>query len=100
MIILSQRIGAQQASNIGLVDKVCSRETLMSDAREFANALAARPPLAVQAVMRSIHTGINQGIAAGLQQELDQVKTLSGSKDALEGKTAFFEKRKPVFTGE
>jgi len=50
--------------------------------------------------MRSIHTGVNQGIAAGLQQELDQVKILSGSKDAIEGKTAFFEKRKPVFTGE
>lgn len=100
MIILSQRIGAKQAHEIGLIDKVCSRETLMSEALEFANALAARPPLAVQAVMRSIHTGINQGIAAGLQQELDQVKILSGSKDAIEGKTAFFEKRKPVFTGE
>ena len=72
----------------------------MTDVLEFANKLADRPPLAVQAVMRAIHTGINHGMAAGLEAELQQVKTLSGSKDAKEGQMAFFEKRKPTFTGE
>lgn len=100
MIIMSERIGAVEAQKIGLVDHVCKRESLMTDVLEFANKLADRPPLAVQAVMRAIHTGINHGMAAGLEAELQQVKTLSGSKDAKEGQMAFFEKRKPTFTGE
>lgn len=100
MIIMSHKIGAKEAQEIGLVDRVCKRESLMAEALEFANSLATRPPLAVQATMRAIHTGMNHGIAAGLEAELQQVKVLTDSKDSIEGRAAFFEKRKPVFTGE
>lgn len=100
MILLSQRINARQALEIGLVNRVCEPGDLLPQAYEFANALAKRPPLAVSAVLKTVQTGIEQGLEVGLQAELDAVVQLGSSKDALEGIQAFFEKRPPEFTGQ
>ncbi|HMU90639.1 MAG TPA: enoyl-CoA hydratase-related protein [Pseudomonadales bacterium] len=100
MILLAERIDAEEAAQIGLVDRVCAPAELFQQAFAFAVALAKRPPLATRAVLRAIHIGLNHGMAAGLQAELDEVKGVRGSKDAEEGIRAFFEKREPRFSGE
>lgn len=100
MIILSQRIKATAASEIGLIDRVCQPDALLADVYEFAEALAKRPPLAVAAALRAVNMGEQMGMAAGLKSELDEVLNLGASKDALEGIQAFFEKRPPNFTGK
>lgn len=100
MILLSQRINARQAFEIGLINRVCEPEELLPQAYQFANTLAKRPPLAVTAVLKAVQAGEENGLDAGLQAELDEVAKLGASKDALEGIQAFFEKRPPEFTGQ
>ncbi|PCJ20945.1 MAG: enoyl-CoA hydratase [Gammaproteobacteria bacterium] len=100
MMLLSQRINARQALEIGLINRVCEPDELLTQAYQFANALAKRPPLAVSAVLKTVRVGIEQGLHAGLQAELDEVVQLGASQDALEGIQAFFEKRAPEFTGK
>ncbi len=100
MILFSKRLTASEAHEIGLVDRICAAEKLSAEAWEFAKILAQRPPIAVRAVLRAISTGIYEGMEAGLAMEEQGSNVVKNSRDAIEGFTAFFEKRPPVFKGE
>lgn len=100
MILFSKRITAREALDIGLVDRVSKEGELMKDVMEMATFLSKRPPLAVQAVMRAVNIGLEKGIEEGTKAELEGTLMVSKSKDAIEGFTAFMEKREPNFKGE
>jgi len=100
MILFSKRLPAQEALEIGLVDKVSAVGELMKDVMEMAEFLAQRPPLAVKAVLNAVNTGLEKGLDEGTKVEWEGTQTVSSSKDAIEGFTAFMEKRAPNFTGE
>ena len=100
MILFSQRIGAKEALEIGLVNLISSPENFMADTLEFAARLAKRPPIAVSAVLKAISSGIYEGLDQGLAMELEGSRAVKNSEDAIEGFTAFFEKREPVFKGK
>ncbi len=100
MMLFSKRLTAGEAKEIGLVDQVCAPDKLMDEAREMAEKLVNRPPLGVAGVLKAVATGIEWNFDEGLKAELEGTKTVSGSQDAVEGFTAFFEKRDPVFKGE
>lgn len=100
LILLSKRLSAREALEIGLVDQVAAPEELKGKALELARALAEKPPLAVGAVMRAMSAGQYEGIEQGLRVEEEGSALVARSRDAMEGFTAFFEKRKPQFTGE
>lgn len=100
MILLSQRLGAQEALRIGLVNQVSAPGRLMDDALALAERLAERPPIAVSCVLKAMSAGLYEGLEAGLRVEDEGTARVSASKDCIEGFTAFLEKRKPVFTGE
>ena len=100
MILFSKRITAREALEIGLVDRVAKEGDLMKDVMEMAGFLAKRPPIAVKAVLNAVMAGIEQGFEAGIHMEALGSAEVSTSKDAIEGFTAFFQKREPHFTGE
>jgi enoyl-CoA hydratase/carnithine racemase len=100
LILFSKRLTAQEALEIGLVDKVAKVGELMKDVMAMAEVLASRPPLAVKAVLKAVNVGIEKGLDEGIKVELEGIRLVSSSKDAVEGFTAFMEKRKPNFTGE
>jgi len=100
LMLFSKRLTAEEAFQIGLVDKVCAADKLLDEAREMASKLVNRPPLGVASVLKAVATGIDWGFDEGLKAELEGTKLVSGSQDAVEGFTAFFEKRDPVFKGE
>ncbi len=100
MILFSKRLDAGEALAIGLVNQVSASETLMQDALKFAEQLSKRPPIAVRCVLKAISTGIYESLDNGLAMESEGSKTVAGSEDAIEGFTAFFEKREPVFKGK
>jgi enoyl-CoA hydratase/carnithine racemase len=100
LILFSKRLTAREALEIGLVDRVSNEGELMKDIMEMAGFLAQRPPLAVAAVLKAVNTGIEKGLDEGTKAEWEGTRAVSSSKDALEGFTAFLEKRAPNFTGE
>ncbi|MDY6905610.1 MAG: enoyl-CoA hydratase-related protein [Thermodesulfobacteriota bacterium] len=100
LILFSKRLQANEALEVGLVNKVCPPDKLMDEAREMAEKLINRPPLGVASVLKAVADGMEFTFDQGLKTELEGTKTVSSSQDAVEGFTAFFEKRDPVFKGE
>jgi enoyl-CoA hydratase/carnithine racemase len=100
LILFSKRLSAQEALDIGLVNRVAKAGELMKDVMEMADFLAKRPPLAVKAVLEAVTAGIEKGLDEGTKVELQGTFTVAKSNDAIEGFTAFLQKREPNFKGE
>ena len=100
MILLSRRIGAEEAHTIGIVDQVAPPGKLMVSAMALAAQLVERPPIAVRCVLEAISAGIYEGLDEGLRIETEGSETVRETEDRNEGYQAFLEKRKPVFRGK
>ena len=100
MILFSKRLTAPEAFEIGLVDKVSAPGELMNDAREMAGRIAERPPVAVSMVLKALTAGEYDGLEQGLYVEREGTRAVGRTEDAIEGFTAFLEKRPPVFKGK
>jgi enoyl-CoA hydratase/carnithine racemase len=100
LILFSRRLSAQEALEIGLVDRVFPEADFTKESLAFAQALAKRPPLSVNAVLEGMITGIDKGIEEGTRVDREWSKKCAQSKDAVEGFAAFMQKREPAFKGE
>jgi len=99
MILFSQRLKAQDALDIGLVDRLIPPEKLKSETLAFAAALAQRPPIAVRCVLDAFSASLYDGLEAGLEAEAAGSAIVRETEDRNEGFTAFLEKRAPCFKG-
>ncbi|MBI5441649.1 MAG: enoyl-CoA hydratase/isomerase family protein [Deltaproteobacteria bacterium] len=99
LIFTARRIDAATALEIGLTNKVTPPESLLSDARAYAAAIAANGPVAVRAAKTAINRGMEMDLASALVFESTCYETLIPTEDRLEGLAAFREKRKPAYRG-
>ena len=100
MLVFGKRINAPEALNIGLITTVSQPGELMNDAKDLAHRLAKQAPLAVKAILESVTIGLETTLEEGLKVEGKNLTMVSSSKDAIEGMTAFLEKREAQFKGE
>ncbi len=99
MLLTGDRIDANEAYRLGIVNKVVPPAELMAAAEEMANKIAKNGPLAVRAAKEAMIRGTSMTLDEGMQLELDLVESLLDTEDAKEGPKAFAEKRKPEFKG-
>jgi len=99
MLLTGDRIDANEAYRIGIVNKVVPSAELMSTAEALANKIVKNGPLAVRAAKEAMIRGTSMTLDEGMQLELDLVESLLDTEDAKEGPKAFAEKRKPEFKG-
>ncbi len=100
MMLTGDMIGAQEALQVGLANKVVKPEELIATATETAKKIAQKPPLAVKMAIMAVNHGAETDLETGLFLEAALANVLLGSQDKAEGIKAFLEKRKPVFTGK
>lgn len=92
-------IDAHTAAAWGLVSRVVPHDTLMEQAMEMADRIAAMPPHS----LRLTKSLLRQGQTSSYDQALDAAATAQvvshGTADHREGVSALIEKREPVFRG-
>jgi enoyl-CoA hydratase/carnithine racemase len=97
MMLLGDRYTAAQALEIGFINKVVTAEEFDAAVNEWATKLASKSPVLMRlgkdAMRRQRDLPLDDAMAF-LQGQLTVALT---TEDALEGVTAFFEKRDPVW---
>lgn len=100
LIFTGDVIDAREAERIGLVNKVVSPGELMKAAREMAEKIMKKGPLAIRMAKLVIDRGVDVDLTGGLLLERISQAVLFGSEDKKEGISAFFEKRTPEYQGK
>ena len=99
LIFTGKRIGAAEASAIGLVNRVCAPEVLIDTCRQMAAEICETGPVAIEQANYAINYGMETDLSTGLAIESNAYWVCIPTEDRLEGLAAFKEKRKPVFKG-
>src|ERR687894_2401155 len=100
LILTGERIDAQTAFRLGLVNMVVPAADLEAKTLELANLIAAKSPVAIRMAKEAVKTAARSTLDEGLRREIDLFALCFSSEDKDEGVSAFLEKRKPEFTGE
>ncbi len=93
-------IRAEEAKNLGLVNRVFPHESLWEETMKTAGQIASKGKAALRAVKDCIDRGANVDLTDGCYMEADAFGLIFSSPDQKEGMTAFLEKRAPGFEGE
>ena len=93
-------ISAQEAKEIGLVNRVFPHDKLWEETLKTANLMAGKGKVSLRAAKRCIDRGFDVDLTSGCYMEADAFALCKASPDATEGMSAFLEKRKPEFKGE
>lgn len=95
MIYTGNRVDADTALDLGLVNYVVEQDQLMPTVTNIATAIASKSKPVLMAAKQAFHIGLNSTLEAGLRFEVQKWGTLFGSYDRTEGMKAFLEKRHP-----
>jgi len=92
-------ISAEEAREIGLVNKVFPPETLWDETMKTALLLASKGRVSTRAVKELIDQGFEVDLRSGCRMESDAFGLCMASPDGKEGMSAFLEKRRAKFDG-
>jgi len=100
LVFTGQTIEAEEAKEIGLVNKVVPGEKLMEEAYAMARKIGQMAPIALEVSKRVLYQGLRApDLAAHLQYESLALVHLFGTEDHEEGVRSLLEKREPIFKG-
>jgi enoyl-CoA hydratase len=100
LMLTGDMINAQDAKSIGLVNYVvANKEELMAYCTKIIDKIAAKGPLAVEKVIKTVNSGFAYE-NLGYENESKNFASCVTTTDFKEGTTAFIEKRKAQFKGE
>ena len=95
----SDRLSAQEAAGLNLVNRVVSHDDLMTLTHEWAHRLSTMPTFAIGLTKRAMYGAVHRTLAQALDYEAQVQEATFRSHDFGEGVTAFIEKRAPSFRG-
>jgi len=100
IVMFGERIKADEALKMGLVDKVVPFEKLREEAKALAKRLAEGPPIALKYAKHALNFGSQVPLDVGLRLEATLMALLFSTQDVKRGIEAFMSKRKPEFKGD
>jgi enoyl-CoA hydratase/carnithine racemase len=99
LLMTADMIPADEARQLGIVNRVVPAPELMAAAHALADRILKRAPLAVEMAKQLVNDGLDASLPAAITQEMGMTATLYATDDAREGIAAFVEKRPPTFVG-
>ena len=99
-ILTSKVITAEDAMNLGIVNKLIHEERIENEIKSYIQTFQKLPSIAVGKAKMLINKSLDNDFTSHLELESIAASFTAGSEDFTEGVSAFVEKRKPVFTGK
>jgi enoyl-CoA hydratase len=99
MLLLGERLTAEEAREAGIVNKVVPAEEFDAAVAEWAEKLASKSPLIMRLGKDAMWRQMDMPLAEALEYLRSQLTIELSTEDAIEGVTAFFEKREPEWKG-
>lgn len=95
----ARQFDAREAAAMGLVNRVLPAQELAGFVEDYADTIAANAPLTIAAVKFTVNEAVKDADKRDLDRCAAMVKRCFDSQDYVEGRRAFMEKRRPVFSG-
>jgi len=99
ILYTARRIEAKEAERIGLINQCVAIEDLDSTVMEIARTIAENAPLSIKASKLTINEMLKDESKRNMAAVKEMGEICFNSADYKEGRTAFMEKRRPVFLG-
>lgn len=100
LMALGDSIPAQQAFEMGMINRVVAPAELDATVDAMAERLASAPAIALAKIKAGLANGLQSDLASALEFEAAGQGECFRSADFIEGVAAFLQKRKAVFTGK
>jgi enoyl-CoA hydratase/3-hydroxyacyl-CoA dehydrogenase len=100
LVMLGDRLKAEDALKAGLVTKVVHYEKLRDEVREMAKKLCDMPPIAMKYAKHALNFGTQVPLDVGLRFEASLMGLAFSTEDLKEGVEAFMSRRKAEFKGK
>ena len=84
---------------MGLVNRVVPSAELETSVKSITDMICANAPLTIKAVKYTVSEIVKDDSKRNVARTTEMVEKCFTSRDYNEGRAAFMEKRKPVFTG-
>jgi enoyl-CoA hydratase/carnithine racemase len=99
LLLLGERISAEEAERIGIVNKVVAAEGFDAAVQEWAVTLASKSPVLMRLGKDAMYRQQDLDFVDALEYLHHNLTLAFSTEDIQEGVKAFFEKRDPVWTG-
>ncbi len=100
MVLLGEKLSADQAREMGLITRVVAPDKLDESVDQVLKSLAAKSPIGMKIGKQAFYAMQDMGFEDALDFLSEKLGEVAATADAVEGITAFIEKRPPVFTGK
>ena len=100
MVLTGKFISAEEALQMGLVNRIVPNELLLTETKKLAQTIATHSPIAVALAKESVIQSYNTTLDQGLLFERKNFYLTFATQDQKEGMRAFVEKRKADFKGK
>lgn len=100
LMLTGRTISADEAFELGLVNRLVATSDLLASAYELASDIEKLSPLSIRACLKAVIAGSDMTLSDGLDLESALFSSLFETEDFREGTSAFLEKREPAFTGK
>ena len=98
LMFTGERVSAERALKLGLVDHVYPADQLLDQAQKLAQTIASKPQMAICTIKEAVNNGMTMDQDRAIRYEAEIFGMCFTTADQKEGMDAFFEKRPAVWT--